>query len=106
MWSTIEHMRIVRVDVGGLDTHPRPVARYRMATLLAAVLALVGTCATPALAAGSGSSKATINVEVPPKPIVSSVRPNAGPVSGGRSATGNDRTVSSLPLDAAVAGSA
>jgi hypothetical protein len=68
MWSTIRRIQVVRVEVGHPRSPRRPFlasrvfSRRRHAPLAAATIALLGVWATPALAASSGSSTATINV--------------------------------------------
>jgi hypothetical protein len=68
LWSTIRRIRIVRVEVGH-PRSPRPQLLSRRtlpcprhAPLAAAMIALLSVSATPALAATTGSSTATINV--------------------------------------------
>jgi hypothetical protein len=64
IWSTIKRIEIVRVQVS--DRSPsRPISWRALGPLAISVMALLGLSAGPALAAGSGSSTATINVATP-----------------------------------------
>lgn len=58
-----------------------------MGASLTAALAFLGACATPALAKGSGSNTATVNLAPIHRPTVLSVTPNVGPSSGGQEIT-------------------
>jgi hypothetical protein len=74
---SIKQMDLLRREV------PRSVVPgRRMVTSAISALCLLALCATPAQAAGSGT--ATINVVFVPRPTVSAVTPDAGPVSGGQ----------------------
>jgi IPT/TIG domain len=75
----------MRIDEGRHDSRLRVITGRNVATLLTTVLTMMCICVTPALA--TGSSKGTIHVAPHPRPAVSSVRPDAGPVSGGQSIT-------------------
>jgi hypothetical protein len=60
-WSTIGRIQIVRVDVSRRRSS-RSIRGRTLGALAASVMALVGVTAAPALAQGSGSGTATINV--------------------------------------------
>ena len=63
----------------------QPLTLRSVGKLAIPIVAVVGLWASPVSATGlGGSSRATIHVMSPVKPVVSSIKPDAGPTTGGQ----------------------